>query len=120
MPGRTVTRNVPVQSELSEILMYFVHNQASILHKAIQKIDGEHISSKKLREPKGHVKEKTREPVTTIEHHNKLLLNLHCAVLELVQHLKQEDEEKMTSHLHDSKSCLSTVCRISTERGEKG
>ncbi|GFT34401.1 hypothetical protein TNCV_2757331 [Trichonephila clavipes] len=31
----------------------------------------------------------------------------------------QENKEKMTSHLHDSKARLSTVCRISTERGEK-
>lgn len=32
-------------NEISEILMYFVHNQASIFHKTIQKIEGEHISA---------------------------------------------------------------------------
>ncbi|GFX38890.1 hypothetical protein TNCV_4753661 [Trichonephila clavipes] len=32
---------------------------------------------------------------------------------------EEENEEKITSHLHDSKAHLSTVCRISTERGEK-
>ncbi|GFW85683.1 hypothetical protein TNCV_853331 [Trichonephila clavipes] len=32
----------------------------------------------------------------------------------------KENEEKMTSHLHDNKACLSTVYRISTERGQKG
>ncbi|GFU80177.1 cytochrome P450 2B11 [Trichonephila clavipes] len=32
----------------------------------------------------------------------------------------QENEEKMTSHLYDSKARLLTVYRISTERGEKG
>ncbi|GFX80349.1 RNA-directed DNA polymerase from mobile element jockey [Trichonephila clavipes] len=35
------------------------------------------------------------------------------------QGVNQENEEKMTSHLHDSKARLSTVYRISTERGEK-
>ncbi|GFV13463.1 hypothetical protein TNCV_129611 [Trichonephila clavipes] len=34
--------------------------------------------------------------------------------------LALENEEKMTSHLHDSKARLSTVYRITTERGEKG
>lgn len=32
-------------NELSEILMYFVHNQASIFHKTIKKIEGENISA---------------------------------------------------------------------------
>ncbi|GFW61850.1 hypothetical protein TNCV_4668751 [Trichonephila clavipes] len=39
---------------------------------------------------------------------------------ELKLELVKENEEKMTSHLHDSKARLSTVCLISTERGEKG
>ncbi|GFU53337.1 mediator of RNA polymerase II transcription subunit 13 [Trichonephila clavipes] len=41
--GRTVTRHM--SDELSEILMYFVHNQAFILHKTIQNIDGQHIKA---------------------------------------------------------------------------
>ncbi|GFW69607.1 hypothetical protein TNCV_489511 [Trichonephila clavipes] len=43
MLGRTVTQHGPVQHELSEILMYFVHNQVPIVYKRIQKIEDQPI-----------------------------------------------------------------------------
>ncbi|GFX26174.1 uncharacterized protein TNCV_3707131 [Trichonephila clavipes] len=48
-------RHVSVQYDLSEILMYVVHNQASIFHKLIPKIDGEHISATE-RQKEEHVR----------------------------------------------------------------
>ncbi|GFT12536.1 hypothetical protein TNCV_5093381 [Trichonephila clavipes] len=52
----------------------------------------------------------------------RMFANLHpiCVNMDHYGKIGIENDEKMTSHLHDSKTRLSTVCRISTERGEKG
>ncbi|GFW34227.1 hypothetical protein TNCV_384431 [Trichonephila clavipes] len=45
--------------------------------------------------------------------------HIRCLKNSMQDRLAVGKRRENTSHLHDSKARLSTVCRISTERGEK-